>query len=177
MHMYVCIYISAFFCSECCVHFRTGVLSTSAWAVLCVIQMFLRHQRTHMRHIRYRLCAYVYMHIYVYMHAHVYGCVCASIILFDALRRCCWDFLSVYRCACTCMCICVCICACICTCAYICICIFIYMYMHIYVSVYMYTYTCICTRMWLYICTRVGAFGLFVLSNPSPTCVCITCIF
>jgi len=73
--------------------------------------------------------------------------------------------MSVYRCACACMCICVCMYACICACAYACI--------FIYVSVYMYAYTCICTRVWVYICTRVDAFGLFVLSDPSTTCVCI----
>jgi len=39
---------------------------------------------------------------------------------------------------------------------------------------YMYAYTCICTRVWVYICTRVGAICLFVLSNPSTTCVFIT---
>jgi len=93
------------------------------------------------------------------MHAYVYGCVCASIILFETSRCCCWDFLSVFRYACTCMCICVCMHACICAC------------------VYMYAYTCICTRVWVYICTRVGAFFLFVLSNPSTTCACITGVF
>jgi len=36
MYTYVCI-----FCSECYVHFITGVLSTSACAVVCVIQNFL----------------------------------------------------------------------------------------------------------------------------------------
>jgi len=30
---------------------------------------------------------------------------------------------------------------------------------------------------WVYICTRVGAFCLFVLSNPSTTFVCITGVF
>jgi len=49
--------------------------------------------------------------------------------------------------------------------------------MYIYVSVYMYAYTCIYTLVWVYICTRVGAFCLFVLSNPSTTCVCITRVF
>jgi len=32
MHMGVGIYICAFFCSECYMHFGTGVLDTSAWA-------------------------------------------------------------------------------------------------------------------------------------------------
>ena len=41
-------------------------------------------------------------------------------------------------------------------------------------SVYMYAYTFIYARVWVYICTRVGAFCLFVLSNLSTTCACIT---
>ena len=62
--------------------------------------------------------------------------------------------------------VCVCVCTCICMCIYVC------------VSVYMYAYPCcIYTRVWVYICTRVGAFCLFVLSNPSTTCVCITGVF
>jgi len=35
----------------------------------------------------------------------------------------------------------------------------------------MYAYTFIYARVWVYICTRVGAFCLFVLSNLSTTCV------
>ena len=168
--MCVCIYTCAFFCSGCCVHFRTGVLGTSACAAVYVIQMFHWHQRTHLQHIRCRLCAYVYMHIYVYMHAYVYGCVCASMILFDASRCCCLDFLSVYRCACACMCICVCMYACICAGAYVCICI--YMCPCICMHTHLYAHARGCRR--LYTCTVVGAFCVFVLSNPSTTCVCIT---
>ena len=112
-------------------------------------------------------CAHMCICIYMCICMHMYMDAC--VILFDASRRCCWDFMSVYRCACTCMCICVCMYACICACAYACI--------FIYVSVYMYAYTCICTRVWVYICTRVDAFCLFVLSNPSTTCVCITDVF
>jgi len=47
----------------------------------------------------------------------------------------------------------------------------------------MYLHTCantcafVCARIWVYICTRVGAFRFFVLSNPSTTCVCITGVF
>ena len=41
-------------------------------------------------------------------------------------------------------------------------------------SVYMYANTFMYARMWVYICTRVGAFCLFVLSNLSTTCACIT---
>jgi len=70
----------------------------------------------------------------------------------------------------------VCACAvCVYALVYMCMCICIYMY--IYVSVYMYAYTCTYTRVWMYICTRVVAFCLFVLSNPSTTCVCITGVF
>ena len=41
----------------------------------------------------------------------------------------------------------------------------------------MYAYICICTCAWVYICTYVGAFCLFVLSSPSTICECITGIF
>ena len=61
---------------------------------------------------------------------------------------------------------------CVHVCMYMQMCICMYMY--ICVSVYMYAYTCICPRVWVQICTRVDAFYLFVLSNPSTTCVCIT---
>ena len=64
---------------------------------------------------------------------------------------------------------------CVYVCVYVCMCIC--MYMHICVSVYIYVYTCICTCMWVYVRTRVSAFCLFVLSNPSTTCVCITGVF
>jgi len=145
MHICVGIYICAFFFSECCVHFGTGVLGTSACAAVCVIQMFLWHQRTHLQHILCRLCTYVCIHIYasVYMYAHVYRCICASMILFEASRRCYWDFRSVYRCACTCMCTCVCMYACICACAYVCICV--YVCLCIYMHIHVYAHACGCT--------------------------------
>ena len=66
---------------------------------------------------------------------------------------------------------------CVHVCLYMCMCICICMYMYICVSVYMYANTCISTRVRVYICTRAGAFGLFVLSNPSTTCACITGAF
>ena len=45
VHMYACnvcvyIYICAFFFSECCLHFGTGVLGTIAWAGVYVTQVF-----------------------------------------------------------------------------------------------------------------------------------------
>jgi len=49
MHMRVGIYICAFFCSECCMYFGTGVLGTSAWAGVYVTQVCFFHQRTHLR--------------------------------------------------------------------------------------------------------------------------------
>jgi len=66
--------------------------------------VFLR-QRTHLRthslqvvhiFVYLHLCicmhmcmdAYVCLFTFVYMHAYVYGCVCASMILLDTLRRC-----------------------------------------------------------------------------------------
>jgi len=60
---------------------------------------------------------------------------------------------------------------------YVCMCHGICMNMYICVSVYIYAYTCIFTRVWVYKCPHVGAFLLFVLSNLSTTCVCITGVF
>ena len=53
---------------------------------------------------------------------------------------------------------------CVHVCVYRCMCICVYMY--ICMSVYMYART-FSARLWVYICTRVGAFCLFVLSNLS----------
>ena len=74
------------------------------------------------------------------------------------------------------------ICAYVCTCMrmYMCVhscmyrCMCICMYMYICMSVCMYAYTFMYARVWVYICNRVGAFCLFVLSNLSTTCACIT---
>jgi len=63
----------------------------------------------------------------------------------------------------------------------------VYVFIHMCMSVYMYSYTFIYARVCVYICTRVGAFCLFVLSNfsvharvsqvflntRSPACVCV----
>jgi len=88
IHMYVGIYICAFFCSECYMHF-TGVLGTSAWAGVYVTQVCFYTNVNICEHTCCRLCTYVYMYICVYMHAWAYGCICASMILLDTLRRCC----------------------------------------------------------------------------------------
>jgi len=62
-------------------------------------------------------------------------------------------------------------------CAHMCICTYVCICMHIHMSVYMCAYTFIYARVCVYICTRVGAFCLFVLSNLSTTCACITGVF
>jgi len=135
-----------FFCSECYMPF-TGVLGTSAWAGLYVTQVYFYTNVHICEHTRYRLCTYVYMYICVYMHAYAYRCVCASMILLDALRRCCYDFLSVqYACICMRMYMCVHVCV-YSACVYVCICIYVCL--------------CICIHIHLYtrVCgTRVGAF-------------------
>jgi len=80
MHMCVGIYICAFFCSECCMHF-TGVLGTIAWAGVYATQVCFYTNVHICEHTRCRLYTYVYMYICVYMHAYAYGCICASMIL------------------------------------------------------------------------------------------------
>ena len=143
MHMCVYIYICVFFCSECCVHFGSGVLGTSTCADVYVIQAFVGHQRTHLRNTRCRVCTYsVYVHIYMYAHAYVYGYVCTSMILLEALKRRCCDFLSVYRCAYTYICICVCIYACMCACAYVCICMYVCLCICMHIHVYIHACGC-----------------------------------
>ena len=87
VHMYVGIYICAFLCSECYMHF-TGVLGTSAWVCEYVTRVCFYTNVHICEHTRCSLYTYVYMYICVYMHAYAYGCVCASMILLDTLRRC-----------------------------------------------------------------------------------------
>jgi len=89
-YAYVCkyIYVYAFFYSECYMQFGTGVLGTSAWGGVYVTQVCFYTNVHICEHTRCRLCTYVYIYIYVYMHAYVYGCMCASMILLDTLRRC-----------------------------------------------------------------------------------------
>ena len=61
---YICmwpgIYICAFFCGECYMHF-TDVLGTSAWAGLYVTQVCFYTNLHICKHTRCRLCTYVYM--------------------------------------------------------------------------------------------------------------------
>jgi len=63
------------------------------WALVhgqvCTLHRRVFYTNVHIcEHTRCRMCTYVYMQIYVYMHEYVYGCVCASMILLDMLRRC-----------------------------------------------------------------------------------------
>jgi len=69
-------------------HF-TGALGTSAWAGVYITRVCFYTNVHICEHTRCRLCTYVYMYMCVYMHACAYGCVCASMILLDTLRRCC----------------------------------------------------------------------------------------
>ena len=88
------------------------------------------------------------------------------VILLDALRRCYWGFLSMHACAYASVCVCECMCACMGAC--MCVCVCMYVFLCICVRVHLCARACGCT------CTRVGAFCLFVLSNLSTTCACIT---
>jgi len=55
---------------------------------VCTVHSCVFYTNVHIcEHTRCRLCTYMYMYICVYMHACVYGCVCASMILLDTLRR------------------------------------------------------------------------------------------
>jgi len=86
----------------------------------------------------------MHIDVTVYMHTYVYGCVCASMMMSDALRLHSWDFLPVYRCVCTRMCICVCMYACImiCACAYVCICIYVCLCICMHIYVYAHAHGC-----------------------------------
>jgi len=96
MHMGLGIYIYAFFCSECCIHFGTGVLDTSAWAGVYATQVCFYANVHICKHTRCRLCTFVYIYTFVYMHAYVYG-------MYACIGAC------VYVCMCICVCLCICI--------------------------------------------------------------------
>jgi len=72
-------------------------------------------------------------------------CICASMILLDTLRRCYWDFLSVYTCAYACVCICVCMYVCIGACVHVCICMYVCLCICIYIHSSLCTRACGCT--------------------------------
>ena len=76
IHMYVSIYICAFFCSECYMHF-TGVVGTSAWAGVYVTQVCF-YTNVHICDTLAAGCAYMCICIYVCicMHMHMDAYVC-----------------------------------------------------------------------------------------------------
>ena len=78
MYVYACVYVFVHLC----------VLGTSAWAGEYVTRVCCYTNVHICEHTPCRLCTYVYMYICMYMHACAYGCVCASMILLDTLRRC-----------------------------------------------------------------------------------------
>jgi len=66
-YAYVCkyIYMCIFFCSECYMHFGTGVLGPGAWAGVYVTQVYFYTNVHICKRTRCRLCTYVYMYICV----------------------------------------------------------------------------------------------------------------
>ena len=88
MHMYAYAYVCRYI--HMCIFFAVSVTCTLQvfWAL--VHGQVCCYTNVHIcKHTRCRLCTYVYVYICVYMHAYAYGCVCASMILLDALKRCC----------------------------------------------------------------------------------------
>ena len=98
--------------------------------------------------------------------ASVYGCMYASMILLDTLRRCYGGF---------CLCIrvhmhsYVCVCACVRVWVHVCVCVYVCMCFCVYVCM------CVCVRehvdVRMHLCRRI----LFVLSNLSTTCAYHRC--
>jgi len=75
VHMCVGIYICAFFCSECCMNFGTGVLGTSAWAGVYVTQVCFYTNVHICEHTRCRcvhMCIFIYMCLCMHMHMDAY---------------------------------------------------------------------------------------------------------
>jgi len=65
MHMGVGIYICAFFGSEFCMHFGTGVLDSGAWAGVYATQVCFYANIHICAHTRCRLCTYMYIYTFV----------------------------------------------------------------------------------------------------------------
>jgi len=70
--IWVWVYICGLFCSECCMHFGTGVLGTSAWAGVYATQVCFYANVHICERTRCRLCTYVYIYTFVDMHTYVY---------------------------------------------------------------------------------------------------------
>ena len=108
----------------------------------------------------------------------MYGCVYASMILLDALRRFYWGFLSVHTCAYACVCVCVCMCACmgacVCVCVYVCTYFCVYVCMCACVRAHVDVRMHSCTRI-LFICTVQSLYYMRVYRRCFSTlaCVCV----
>ena len=72
MHMGVGIYICAFFCSEVCMNFRTGVLDTSEWAGVYATQVCFMPMYTSANTLAAG-CAHmcIFIHLYICMHMYM----------------------------------------------------------------------------------------------------------
>ena len=80
MHMGVGIYICAFLCSVCCMHFGTKVFWTLVHGQVCTLHRCVFTPTYTSANTLAAGCAHMCIFI---MHAYVYGCVCASMILLD----------------------------------------------------------------------------------------------
>ena len=162
---YVGIYICAFFCSECCVHFGTSDLGTSTWAGVHVTQVWFYTNVHICEHTRCRLCTYAYMYMCVYaciciwmrmcvydIAWHVealllrfsicaYVSICREIMLFIGKPK--GRSRMISNSAYACVCVCVCMYACIGACVYVCTCIYVCLY--ICMHIHLYTRACGCT--------------------------------
>ena len=145
--MYACacvcvyIYICAIFCSECCVHFRTGVLGTTAWAGVYVTQVFLWHQHTHLRThslqvVPQCICIYmcICMHMYMHTHMRLWYCLTRWGVDTEIFNLCIGEHIHAYVYVCACM----------------------RVYVHVYMCVYIYIFVCVYVCIYIYIHTRVG---------------------
>ena len=117
------------------------------------------------------------MYICVYMDACVYGCVYASMVLLDALRRCYWGFLSVragaYACVCVCVCMCACMGACVCVCVYVCMYVCVYVCMCVCVRAHVDVRMHSCRRIVFFICTVQSLYYMCLYHRWFLTLACV----
>jgi len=170
--MCVCIYI-------CTLFFAVGVAST-------LEQVFWAPVHVHL-YALYRCSCDINVHIFntftaccAHMCICMYMCICMHMYM-DAYV-CLWYCLTRRGVVAEKFCLCIgvhvhicvyvnaCVRVCMCACAYVCICIYVCLWICMHIHVYV--HACGCTYT---LC--VGAFCLFVLSNPSTTCACITGVF
>ena len=147
MHMWVCIYICACFCIECCVrfgcfcsqccrHFGTGILGTSACAGVYITQVsFLTSTYTSANTLASG-CAHMCICIYMLMCMHVYTYVCLQY----CLTR--WGVVAaIFN---------LCISVHMHAYVYVCACIRV----HVQVYIYVYVYMCLCICMHIHVYTH-----------------------